>query len=144
MSRNAKLYALIEAFCLAATWIVWGPLLFLGHSSWNGELTLLLLIVMIPSLRRLKEKIGDEVTRDPLPLRRFSYCLKKSLCAVIVLGQLALAVYVRGVFVWVASSIYIVITGALFLHEWVELRELEKSMPNQTAEPRSPSRAGSP
>ena len=134
MSRNAKILIAIEAIIVALLWCVWSPLLFLWNSEHTSFLTTSLIIVGL-STRGLRRKLASEIASDSVPFRRFSYTVAKWLCLAIVIGQIAVAAVVGTVFIWVISSIIVVIAGALLLHEWTELREAEQKKPNQALQP---------
>jgi len=125
ISRNAKIVIAIDAIIVALLWFVWVPLLFVWHSEHTSALTMLLILVGL-STRGLRKKLVSEVAADPVAFRSGSYAVAKWLCLGIVVGQIAVAALLASMFVWVISSIIILIAGALLLHEWTELREAEQ------------------
>lgn len=129
LSRNARIVITIDAILMALLWFVWSPLLFVWHSEHAGALTMLLLVLGL-STRGFRKKLASEVASDPVSFRRFNYAVAKWLCLAVVTGQIAVAVTLRTMFVWIISPIFIVIAGALLMHEWAELREAEQKGPS--------------
>ena len=93
------------------------------------------LIIVVLSTRSMRKKLASEAAANPVTFRRFNYDVAKWLCVAVVVGQVAVATVVGTIFIWIVTPVIIVIAGALLLHEWTELRDVEQKRPNQAPEP---------